>query len=332
MKTIQVTNAQNKEIQYSYNNDVAIITLQNGYTIVDKKYLNDIIELSWHKHETGYINHSIHNYSNQFVNEKTQNIYLHQFVMKYCGKVPNPENKPQIDHINRNKFDNRLCNLRWATITEQNQNKFTRSDKKLPCEELISHGISELPRFVRYDKSQERFVLEKHPALVKQVEEGLLKKPQKNGTRKGSIFQRLYDIVNLGLSFESESEVCYQYTELEQICEEFNRSRDCSLEMIIEKSNTLYYEYKSILKKLEKIMENKDEKKVLKKGLPEDCGINPDMIPKYCYYKPESESRGCCFVIDRHPNMEKRLWSTTCSKKVSIQEKYNCLLNKLNDL
>jgi len=37
--------------------------------------------------------------------------------------IPNPENKPEIDHINNNKLDNRLLNLRWATRKEQNDNR-----------------------------------------------------------------------------------------------------------------------------------------------------------------------------------------------------------------
>jgi len=36
--------------------------------------------------------------------------------------IPNPDNKPCIDHINRIKTDNRLENLRWATHQENNQN------------------------------------------------------------------------------------------------------------------------------------------------------------------------------------------------------------------
>lgn len=37
--------------------------------------------------------------------------------------IPNPENKPTVDHINRNTQDNRVCNLRWATYKEQTENK-----------------------------------------------------------------------------------------------------------------------------------------------------------------------------------------------------------------
>ena len=37
--------------------------------------------------------------------------------------IPNPENKPQIDHIDRNPGNNSLENLRWVTRSENNLNR-----------------------------------------------------------------------------------------------------------------------------------------------------------------------------------------------------------------
>ncbi len=40
--------------------------------------------------------------------------------------VPNPENKPCIDHIDTNVKNNRADNLRWVTYKENNNNPLTR--------------------------------------------------------------------------------------------------------------------------------------------------------------------------------------------------------------
>jgi len=37
--------------------------------------------------------------------------------------IPNPENKPHIDHIDRNKLNNNLSNLRWASFSENSINR-----------------------------------------------------------------------------------------------------------------------------------------------------------------------------------------------------------------
>ena len=46
------------------------------------------------------------------------------------------ENKPEVDHINRNPLDNRVENLRWADRSDQNINKdikIGKSDHKYIC-------------------------------------------------------------------------------------------------------------------------------------------------------------------------------------------------------
>ena len=44
--------------------------------------------------------------------------------------IPNPENKPTVDHINRVRDDNRVCNLRWASHHEQCENRITTINRK----------------------------------------------------------------------------------------------------------------------------------------------------------------------------------------------------------
>ena len=52
---------------------------------------------------------------------KTTTRKIHRLVAIHW--IPNPENKPTVDHINRIRDDNRIENLRWATRVEQEANK-----------------------------------------------------------------------------------------------------------------------------------------------------------------------------------------------------------------
>ena len=53
-------------------------------------------------------------------NGKHKSHIIHRLVAK--AFIPNPENKPCIDHINTNRFDNRIENLRWCTQKENLNN------------------------------------------------------------------------------------------------------------------------------------------------------------------------------------------------------------------
>jgi hypothetical protein len=44
--------------------------------------------------------------------------------------IPNPDNKPCIDHIDTNTFNNNVDNLRWVTYKENQNNPLTKQHKK----------------------------------------------------------------------------------------------------------------------------------------------------------------------------------------------------------
>ena len=60
------------------------------------------------------------------VNLSAKQYKVHRLVAE--AFIPNPDNKPQIDHINTDKTDNSVENLRWVTNKENMNNPITRQN------------------------------------------------------------------------------------------------------------------------------------------------------------------------------------------------------------
>ena len=69
--------------------------------------------------------------------ERTKRVH----VLVAQAFIPNPENKPTVDHINRDRLDNRVENLRWATHEEQQSNKIVSTGQiKVPVKAVDKSG------------------------------------------------------------------------------------------------------------------------------------------------------------------------------------------------
>jgi hypothetical protein len=106
---------------YETNITYYIYYAMNQVQICKRYYLTDqglLIQV-----KTGEIHiPKIDNFGYYFIRLKEGRFRIHRLVMKYFGK-PSPGPEYEIDHINRNKLDNSINNLRWVTHKENIYNR-----------------------------------------------------------------------------------------------------------------------------------------------------------------------------------------------------------------
>ena len=107
VEIFQITDYPNYELHKCGDNDFQIWSkprerTKGGY-------------LKFRPNEDGYLRVGL------YKNRKGKMISLHRIIAEIL--VENADNKPEVDHIDRNILNNRPANLRWATRREQNYNR-----------------------------------------------------------------------------------------------------------------------------------------------------------------------------------------------------------------
>jgi hypothetical protein len=232
-----------------------------------------------------------------------------------------------------------------------------------PVDELLELGITEYPRHVRYDKSQERFLIENNHPVLRET------KQRVNGTRKGSIYQRYVDILYIGAeldeqytSVHEDDYRCAERKKCINLCNSYNAflmdlpiknssDKDKISDRIIpiaELYNSFQdiSSYKMHIDHMWYLKENATE------GLDDnlkdlmDPNTNASVyeengfvltkkmlksLPNYLYFRPPRKTSGCNFEYDFKDPETKKITTTmmTSSVTISLEEKYNMALHTI---
>lgn len=79
------------------------------------------------------------------LNGNTNMISVHRLVA--MSFIPNPENKPQVNHVDGDKFNNNVNNLEWVTLSENRRHAFDtglQSPKRGVKSHLATHTESDV--------------------------------------------------------------------------------------------------------------------------------------------------------------------------------------------
>lgn len=307
-----------------------------------------VLNHNWIKCSANYVGTTI------YVNGEKKILYIHNYLfnnLDFNGKGQSMT----VDHINRIGTDNRRLNLRRnRNQSQQNFNQGKRERTESVKEILLMNNIDPemIPKCVYYYPEDgnfgEYFGIEIKALFNSEQFRKKTSKSKKYSLRLKLEEAKLYlreliqkhpelfeDRLIRHIYHEEVLETIKDYNEIIQMS-----GLDIDQKCLIKITELVDYLHPQLdeltseeLKFLNSCSINVE---TCKKGvgikLPINCGITSDMIPKYVHYTAETEKRGDKFVIEKHPNLEKRSVGSSGSKAISTKKKFIEILTILNNL
>ncbi len=339
------------DLNYDYvkykNKKYAIIRI--GYKGIDLPIIIDFKDLStfkrmnrnlktkWKYNKNGSVA-CCHTYKGA-----TKNIYFHEIVMALMCQENNmkPLDRPII-HINNIGLDNRRDNLVYDTTNKYTNKNVHKKSRTITLPPSCGINPDDIPTYVWYMKPNkshgERFMISvgetkwkttssKKCTLKYKLEEAktFLRNLKKEKPGLFCEYSMNGDYTKTGKKFiDSYYDIIYQvgYNHIPRYIHK-NKTKDYL------KPGKFTRKERILLKQQKKYFGGGEKNRRIKNNLPKECGITSNDLPKYCYYRPPYKGRGGYFVINNHPKLDKKIWQTTSSKKISVIDKYQQLLDQL---
>ena len=91
--------------------------------------------------DTGYMRVSV------WKDNKQKTLKIHRLLAEHF--IENPHNYTEVDHIDRNRKNNKLNNLRWVSHSQNNHNKGIRKDNKLGIANITQPPRTKIFQYVK---------------------------------------------------------------------------------------------------------------------------------------------------------------------------------------
>lgn len=140
--------------------------------------------------------------------QHTPKPYQHDLIAKQWLYNDDVEHKAQVDHINRDRLDNHIYNLRWSTPSENNANKkgFAGDVYKFTSELAYDTSVE----FYYDDEIEDLYIMDdEYYILIKDKYVRLIKQVDKNNRQCIYIYNANCEIVRMYLDDVSHMKLTY---------------------------------------------------------------------------------------------------------------------------